>query len=230
MTRSGPLASSTAGRGEAVRDDVPQQVDLGGGVGTGAVAAQDVLRRRGRTRRRSRRRRGAGRVRRRRRGPRRREGAAGRRGSSSGGRAGWAGRAGTTQRPLRPFVLKASWGRSEQVQRCSWIDGRRIRPSCPPSTTKKSLTCALPPGHLSGTVGSGPGDAVELRSACSWVVGSGSIQTPDGLAHGRADLQSSHRRAISVCRASSGGCGSSSARARTAKTPPPRVAIGCPSP
>ena len=31
------------GRGrEAVRDDVPQQVDLGGGVDAGAVAAQDV--------------------------------------------------------------------------------------------------------------------------------------------------------------------------------------------
>ena len=42
MTRSGPLASQDGRGREAVRDDVPQQVDLGGRVGAGAVAAQDV--------------------------------------------------------------------------------------------------------------------------------------------------------------------------------------------
>ena len=145
--------------------------------------------RRGRTRRRSRRRRGSGRVRRRRRGPRRREGAAGRRAPSTGGRAGWGGRAGTTQRPPPPFVPKASWGRSEQVQRCSWIDGRRIRPRCPPSATKKSLTCALPRGHLSEKRGSGPRDPVEHPQRL--LVGGRQRLDPDAdrLARGRPDLQ-----------------------------------------
>ena len=41
ITRSGPLACEDGGGGEAVRDDVPQQVDLRGRVAAGAVAAQD---------------------------------------------------------------------------------------------------------------------------------------------------------------------------------------------
>ena len=189
MTRSGPLACEDGRGGEAVRDDVPQQVDLGGGVGAGAVAAQDVQVVEGEHVGGRARRRGSGRVRRRRRGPRRRAGGAGRRERSNGGRAGWGGRAGTTQRPQRPFVLKASWGRSEQVQRCSWIDGRRIRPRCPPSATKKSLTCALPHGHLSTTAGSGSRDPVEHPQRL--LVGGRQRLDPDAdrLARGRADLQ-----------------------------------------
>ena len=192
MTRSGPLASRTAGAGKPCVTTCRSRCDLGRGVRTGAVAAQDVQVVEGEH--------VGGRT-----------GGEERTGFGGGGEGLVDGRerlvdghrrpavglggeivTGTTQRSPPPCVQKAWWGRSEQVQRCSWIDGRRIRPGCPLPATRKSLTCALPQGHLSGSADQGRAIRSSIRSACSWVLGSGSIQTRTGC---RVDARTSEQLA-----------------------------------
>ena len=175
----------TAGRehgrgGEAVRDGVPEQLDLGRRVATGAVPAQDRAGRRRRRRRRSRPRPSA------RRGPPRARG----RPAGAVRAARWArsGR-GATRAPA------ALWGRSGQVQRSSCVDASTPVRTCPAradrlvADLRRRRRRPRDVRRASGSPTSGARDPLERAQRLLVGVGQRLHPHPDGHAGHGADVE-----------------------------------------